>query len=249
MPKRVLAALCVLASMTLTGARAQEQPSMVRVVTDHVQLGHQQHYESLIPKLWQAFRKAGSTAPVFVSAGVSDPATYIFVAPIASFADIDAQEKIVGRALAAVPELVAELSGIVTSTDQEVWLDRSDLAYVPAAPRLEEAEQGFLRIALLYPYPSQTQAFETVLEERAALRKKHGITEAVGVAQMLIGPDGPAYATLVGAKDEVDFYAQNAKDTQKMGAEWQASLAKGGPMLRRVEFVTTSARPALTYQP
>ena len=32
-----------------------------------------------------------------------------------------------------------------------------------------------------------------------------------------------------------------------MGAEWQASLDKTGPMLRRVEFVTSVARPALNY--
>ena len=69
------------------------------------------------------------------------------------------------------------------------------------------------------------------------------------VAQLVIGADGPAYAIISGGKDEVDFYAQNAKNTAKMGAEWQASLEKSGPMVRRVEYVTSLARPALSYQP
>ena len=50
-------------------------------------------------------------------------------------------------------------------------------------------------------------------------------------------------------KDEADFYAQNAKDNAKMGAEWQASLDKSGPMLRRVEFQTLLERPDLNYMP
>ena len=57
-------------------------------------------------------------------------------------------------------------------------------------------EQGFARIALLYAVPGQTPAFEAVLKERNALRKKHGITDGVDVAQLIIGRDGPAYAVI-----------------------------------------------------
>ena len=116
------------------------------------------------------------------------------------------------------------------------------------SPRLAIQEQGFTRLALLYPHPAHAQAFEAVLEERAALRKKHG-ADGVDVVQLVIGRDGPAYAVLIGAKDEVDYLTQAAKEQQKMGAEWKASIDKSGPMLRRVEFVTGLARPELYYQP
>jgi len=111
------------------------------------------------------------------------------------------------------------------------------------------AEQGFTRMVLNYPYPAQAQAYEAVLKERAALRKKFGLGDSVNVAQLVIGADGPAYAVLVSAKDELDFYTQFAKDTQKMGAEWTKSLDQSAPLLRRIEFVTFVARPALMYQP
>jgi hypothetical protein len=222
---------------------------MVRVITTHVQLGHQRHLESLIPKLWEAFRKAGATMPVFVSAGVSDPSAYTFVVPMTSFADIAAQEQAFGKAFASISEVASEIFGITTSIDDEIWASRPDLGYSPESPRLQMTEQSFGRIALIYVQPAQTAAFEANLKERAALRKKHGIADGIDVAQLVLGADGPAYALISGAKDEVDFYTQIAKNTAKMGAEWQASLDQSGPMVRRVEFVTSVARRALDYQP
>jgi hypothetical protein len=226
-----------------------QEPGMLRVVTIHVQLGHQRHFESLVPKVWEALKKAGGKTQSFVSAGVSDPGAYTFVTPFTSFADLDAQERAFQQAFSSVPEVTAEVFGITTSVDDEIWLDRPDLGYQPASQRVPPDSQTFIRMALLYAQPSQTPALEAVLKDIAALRKKHGIGDAVGVAQLVIGADGPAYAVLVGAKDEADFYTQFAKDVQKMGAEWQATLEKAGPMLRRVEYVSSSTRPALDYRP
>jgi hypothetical protein len=248
MAKTVAVSVLCVALLAVAPVVAQETP-MVRVITTHIQLGHQQHLESLVPKLWEGFKKAGATMPVFVSAGVSDPGAYTFVVPMTSFADLVAQEQAFGKAFASDPKLTAEMFGITTSVDDEIWGSRSELGYVPEKPRLQMTEQGFGRIALIYVHPAQTEAFEATLKERSALRKKHGITDAVDVAQLIIGADGPAYALIMGAKDEVDFYTQNAKNVAKMGAEWQAVLDKSGPMVRRVEFVTSVARRALDYQP
>ena len=152
------------------------------------------------------------------------------------------------QAFSSVPDVTAELFGITNSVDDEIWAARPDLSYTPSSPRLGMQEQSFTHIALLYPYPGQAQAFEAGLKERSALRKKHG-ADGVDVVQLVIGRDGPAYAVLIGAKDEVDYLTQAAKEQQKMGAEWRASIDKSGPMLRRVEFVTGLARPELYYQP
>ena len=249
MRRKTTIAGSILLTVLLSGTAAlAQQPGFVRVITTHVQLGHQQHCESLIPKLWEALKKAGGKDPIIVSAGVSDPGAYTFVIPMMSFADVDAQEKALQQAFSSVPDVTAELFGITNSVDDEIWAARPDLSYVATSPRLEMQEQGFTRLALLYPYPAQAQAFEAVLKERAALRKKHG-ADGVDVVQLVIGRDGPAYAVLIGAKDEVDYYTQAAKEQQKMGAEWKASIDKAGPMLRRVEFVTLVPRPALYYQP
>jgi hypothetical protein len=248
---RGIAAASILVASLISGgtAIAQQPPGMVRVTTVHVKLGQQRHFESLVPKVWDALKKAGGKTPYFVSAGVSDPGAYIMVSPVSGLAEVDAQEKSLNQAFASVPEVTAQVFAASVSVDDEIWMNRPDLGYQPAQPRLPEAEQGFLRVAILHVDPAQTPALEAAFKERNALRKKYGITDAVGVAQLVLGADGPAYAILTSAKDEVDFYTQNAKNVAKMGAEWQASLDKSGPMIRRIEFATSVARPALDYKP
>jgi hypothetical protein len=227
----------------------QEQPGYVRVITQHVQLGQQKKFESLVSKLLDAFKKNGATLPIFSSAGVSDPGAYTFVIPFNSFADLDAQEKAYGKAFASSPELTGEFFAITHSIDDEIWIARPDLSYTASSPRLKMEEQGFTQVVLLFAVPAQSAALEAVLKERIALRQKNGIGDSVDVAQMLIGADGPAYAVITTGKDQVDFYTQNAKNVATMGAEWQSSLDKAGAMLRRVEFATSAARPALNFMP
>ena len=181
---------------------------------------------------------------------MSDPGAYTFVVPMTSFADLAAQEQAFGKAFASDPKLTAEMFGMTTSVDDEIWASRSDLGYVPEKPRLQMTEQGFARIALIYVHAGADRGVRG--DPRGAHRlcaRSTASPTASSVAQLIIGADGPAYAVITGAKDEVDFYTQNAKNIAKMGAEWQASLDKSGPMVRRVEFVTSLARPALNYQP
>ena len=180
---------------------------------------------------------------------MSDPSAFTFVMPMATLADLGPQEEQLGKAFGADPALTGEIFGMTTSIDDEIWAARPDLGYTPASPRLPMMEQAFLRIARLYAVPGRAMDLEAELKARNELRKKHGIPTAVNVVQMIIGAEGPVYGILISGKDEADFYAQNAKDVAKMGAEWQASLDKTGAMLRRVEFVTLMERPDLNYMP
>lgn len=246
--RTIVSSLCLIALAAAPAALAQET-GLVNVLNVHIQLGHQQHYEATIPKLWEAFRKAGVTHQIEVSASVEDPGTYTFVVPVASFADLGTLRDSVNKAFASAPQVMAELSGMSLSQDQSVWAIRPDLSYLPTTPRVAEAEQGFARIAFIYVRPDQALPFEAALRDAGALWKKHAIADARTIAQLVIGDDGPIYAVIIGAKDEADFYVSNAKATQKMGAEWQAYLDRTGPMLRRVEFETSAARRGLTYQP
>lgn len=230
-------------------ALAQDPPAMVRVLQVRTQLGHQPQYESTIPKLWDAFKKAGFSTPISVSAGVSEPGLYTFVAPLSKLADLDTQNEQANKAYAAATAVLAELQEMTVSQENSLWALRPDLGYVPATPRVSPEEAAFTRLVFAYPHPARVLEFEGFLKESAALRKKHGLDDAVNVGQLMFGGDGPAFALLINAKSEADFVASNDKAVQKMGAEWQALLAKGGPTLRRVEIRSSAARPALGYQP
>jgi hypothetical protein len=246
--RRIASGLCLVVLAAVPAAFGQDA-GMASVLSVHVQPGHQQHYESVLPKLWEAFKKAGVTTPITVSASVEDVGTYTFIAPVASFTELGTLRAAVNKAAASVPEVMSELGAMSLGQDQSIWAPRPDLAYTPATPRLQESEQGFARVAFVYPRADQVQALEAALREAAAMRKKHGLTDGTFVAQLVIGEDAPAYVVVISAKDDADFYAQNAKALQKMGPDWQAYLNKVGPLLRRVELTSSTARPALNYQP
>ena len=141
------------------------------------------------------------------------------------------------------------LQKTISHNDWEMWAARPDLSYVPAKPRLSPEEQMFTRIVFLRPHPQHALAFEEVMKEAAALRKKHGIGDASMAWQLAAGADGPAYALLISGKNEADFYAHSEATLEKMGADWQALSAKGGPMLRELSYSSTVLRPDLAYSP
>lgn len=248
MSRKILTWFCLGATAVVPVAFAQEA-GMVRVIAAHVQFGHQQHYESVIPRMWEAFEEAGVTGPIFVSSGVSEPDVYTFVVPVASFAQLDANQAATSKAFASAGDVVAEIQGMTTGVDQSIWAMRPDLGYAPETPRVAETEAGFTHATFLYPHPGKALAFEGIIKEASELRKKHGITDAVAVGQLVIGDGGPAYAVIIDAKDQADYYAHAAKVAEKMGEDWQALIAKAGPMLKGLENQSWTPRPDLAYQP
>ncbi len=239
-----------LAALAMTPmALAQEPPAAVSVLTVHTKLGQQPQYETSLKDIWAAFKKAGLTKPIFVGSGVSEPGVYTFAVPLANLSDMDSVNATIGQAYASIPSVMQKINTSVNSWDQEVWLARADLSYTPATPRVPDPEQGFTRIVFLYPYPDQVQAFEGVMKEANALRKKYNLGDATAAYSLSIGSDGPAFAVLIGAKDEADFFVENAKALAKMAADWQPLMQKSGPMLRKIAYASEAARNDLGYTP
>jgi hypothetical protein len=239
----LLTLVCLLAPV----ASAQDAPSFVWVLTVRTQIGSQQTYEAGVAELLKAFRAKGLKAPIFASTSMEEPGTYSFVMPIASWAEFGTENDKILAAYESVPAVFAKTSATVTSFTQEMWVARPDLWYRPAKPRLQDSEMAFSRIALVYP--EADSAYDEALKENKALREKHGLGTGTEVYELAMGADGPAYAIILGGKDASDFYAQNAKETAAMGADWQAYLQKNGPKLRRVEYQSSVARPDLGYTP
>lgn len=249
MSRRPWMLLLACALLALPPLQAQEPPALATVFTVHTQLGQAQAYEAALQELWKAFRKAGLKRPISVMSGISDPGDYTFVVGFSKWADLDEQGLKEQAAFASVPSVGNSLTSVATSSDWSIWRSRPDLSYVPTSPRLPEAEQLFTRVAFVRPHFAKAQAYEAVLQEAVALRRKHGLGDAVGAWQLWGGADGPAFALVTTAKDEADFHTQNAAALAKMGAEWQAYLAKAGPMLRDVSYITGRSRPDLAFAP
>jgi hypothetical protein len=228
---------------------AQNVAPMFSVLTVHTQLGSQQTYESGLAEIWKAFKTARVGAPVFARTSVEEPGTYVFAVPVASWAEFGEVNGRVEAAYASIPAAMQKIQATITSTRQEMWITREDLWYRPAKPRLQDGEVGFTRVTFVYPHPGREAAFEEVLKEAIALRKKHGLGTGTEVYQLAMGGEGPAYAIILGGKDQADFYAQDAKEMAAMGAEWQAYLQKASPYVRRVEVESNVERRDLYFAP
>ena len=246
MLRKALLVLCLGALLATTAAVAQDQ-QLASVLTVHVKLGHQQDYDSSLMGLWKSFKKAGVDRPILVSNG--DGGTYSFVAFYSSWSDFAAANAKVQAGFAGASDVLPGLQKTLTHSDWEMWAARPDLSYVPDNPRVPDSDQTYTRVVLLRPHADHAVVLGETLKEGMALRKKHGIRDAASVFQLAAGANAPAFAILIGAKDEVDYHVQNAKNLEAMGDAWQTYVGKVGAMLRDFENQNFFARPDLAYQP
>ena len=229
-------------------ALAQE-PQMASVLTVHTKLGHGPHYEAQLKKIFAAFKKHGVDRPIQVSTSTSDPGVYSFLSTFSDWADFGAFNAKIQQAYASIPEVMQETQGTFTHTEQSVWAFRPDLAYSPSNPRIGQGEAGFTRLTFFYPHPEHALEFEARMKEFLALNKKHGNPNATNAAALVMGPEWPAYVVAGYGKDQADLYAEGAKWQGKMQAEWNALAAKAGPMIKRIEYSSSTPRPDLNYTP
>jgi hypothetical protein len=228
---------------------AQDAPPMFSLLTVYTQPNSQETYESGLAEIWKAFKTAGVRAPIYVRTSAEEPGAYLFAVPVASWAEFGELNTKIEAAYASIPAVMQKIQATIMSTRQEMWITREDLWYRPAKPRLQDSTFGFLRDARLYPQPGHEAALDEAIKEGVALRKKHGLGSGTEVYQLAMGSEGPAYGILIAAKDQADFYAQNAKDLAAMGAEWEAYLEKLGRHVRRFEVRSNVERPDLYYTP
>ena len=60
---------------------------------------------------------------------------------------------------------------------------------------------------------------------------------------------GPDFRFVSFGKDAADFYAENQRVTELLGAELQSLLMRMGALSRRVEYTNRTIRRDLGYQP
>ena len=101
---------------------------------------------------------------------------------------------------------------------------------------------------MLYARPEHALALEGVTREFGELSAKKGIRDPYGVFQNVTG-EGPVYGIRTQARSEADYHAQAEKNNVALGEEGNALRAKAGPMLKKIEMLSSVARPDLSYQP
>ncbi len=244
-------ALCLLATFALLAAPAlvAQEPQMYHVNVTRTQLGGAPDYEANLTKMFAAAAKAGFSAPIMMSVSVTNPGEYTGVVPFSSWGDLDKLYATWNKTIGENPGVLGKMSDISTSEETSIWTSRPDLSYVPAKARLTQEEEMFSRMAWVYPHPGHALAIEDMIKEFVAINKKHGIDTPFQVFQQIVGSDGPVFGVATRGKDAADFHAHAAKNQAKTAADVQPLLAKMGPMMRKVEYTESTARPDISLQP
>ncbi len=248
MRKKFLALLIMAALMIAPVALAQDQ-QLASVLTIHTKLEHAQHYEGLLKDIFAAFKKAGLQSPIAASTSLSDPGAYTFIVQFTSWTEFGENNVKIGQAYASIPDVMQEIQGTFSHSEQSIWAVRPDLSYAPSEPRIAPGQGGFSRASFFYPHPGQGPAFEALIQDVTALNEKHGNPNGYNVAQLAVGAEAPAYVLIVAGKNEADFFGEAAKWQEKMASVLLPVIQKAGPMLRRIEYSSSIPRPDLSYTP
>ena len=161
--------------------------------------------------------------------------------------------------MAAFDKLQAELDampagepgaarGVIDHIESSIRRARPDLWFSPDNPRVPIAEATFVReIDVYLKFGTEPEA-EEIVKQVLALYERRDVRNSLRGSSSVTG-SGPDFRFVSFGKDAADFYAENQRVTELLGAELQSLLMRMGALSRRVEYTNRTIRRDLGYQP
>lgn len=108
-----------------------------------------------------------------------------------------------------LPDLFPAWMQSFTAAETSVWESQPELSYQSA--RGDSWEQPFRMVRIFHLKRDKDAAFAEALKALNEVDRKAGITAPRLILRLKFGPDAPAMAVIVPAKDVLDYYATYAK--------------------------------------
>jgi hypothetical protein len=219
--KTLLTALIVLFTGYLF---AQDAPTRFVVHEDIVKPSKDALYKECMKKLKSASQQYKS--PFGWVSVVHDDNSYIHLAPMKSFADLDKNpfaelESKMGK---------DDLSKLWADFDQCIESHRDFVVeYVPQLSYLSAPEgENYRDVLFWYPIPGNDKAAEQIFKEWKALYESKKSPDGYAVYKLAFGQE-PGYAVVSWGKDEVDAATKTQKSRELLGEEagkmWEKTQA------------------------
>ncbi len=250
-----LAAL-LLPAVLPAGALAQEQesgtPQMFFVHQEVVKPAMISEYEAAAVDFVAMLGESSEAAEKLQFEAFSGPQIgYLYVIPVDGFAGFGevsgAFESIAESFGERWKEVGARSDAAVERYESGFYVHRSDMSYQPETPRLAEDEVRFVHWDFWYAIPGKAEALEEVAREFVALYKSKSLDTGWNVYQAVTGNDLPLYVVAVGARNEADFHANEARLNELAGKEAEALQQKALKSARRVEPMVGWMRPDISF--
>ena len=229
-------------------AVSQEAESQLQLVAEvHVKPGLVADFEAAHNDRNE--RKTQAGVSFLTRASISESLVYRFTTPVGDWAGVDKRASEMGELAPAAPGMQQAVEAAIDHVDTYIRRTRPQLNYVPANPRLQPAEWGFVHRVELYVRQGMMDEVAGVIQQAAALYEQHDSGETFFVTSQVRGADGPMMEIALLAADAADFYTHAAETDAQMGEALQELRAQVGALCRRIEISNYIFRRDLGYQP
>jgi len=236
------AAICM-ASLPSCASAQQEQSDYSLWQDVHVNPGKAVEFEQV-----RAGRNTGMTEANITfgrTVFANDSGIYRLIIPLSNMAALDEMRAQEGAMSAGNPTLAREvIHHIETSIQQR----RPELSYTPNAPRIPEAEVGFYRGFTFYLKFGRANDAVDIMQQIRALYEENGVENGFTVFSKITG-SGPDFSVFFAARDAVDFYTENPRVLENIGASLMPLVTKLNALSHRTDNFNSTRREDLDYQP
>lgn len=256
MKTRITLWIIAITLLIAVGAQAQMPTGQWYVIhSECVKPSMIKDYEAYSLKFVEAVKANRAIMPHFFFAGLQfDDFTYSYAVPIANMAGMDTINQEFGAMMqspsaADFIKTMTMSNATVDSIREIVVGEAPELSYTPASPRLKPEEEKFFHYDMYYIKAEKAMDVMTVGKDFAEMYKKKNIPDGYKVYFVVVGPDMPAVIVRSAAKDEGDFYMEEAKNRELLGADGKAMFERAFAITRRFDSRNAWLRPDLSAMP
>ncbi len=237
-----LAALCMVSLPSCASAQ-QDQPQYSLWQEIHLNPGKAVEFEQVRADRNARMAEANTTFGRTVFA--HDGAVFVLTIPLSNMAALDemrAQESVLS---AGNPTLARE---VIHHIETSIQQPRPELSYTPNTPRVPEAEVGFYRGFTFYLKFGTANEAADIMQQIRALYEENSVENGFAVFSKVTG-SGPDFSVFFRARDAVDFYTENPRVFERLGASLRPLVTQLNALSHRTDSFNSARREDLDYQP
>ena len=237
-----LAALCMVSLPSCASAQ-QDQPQYSLWQEIHLNPGKAVEFEQVRADRNARMAEANTTFGRTVFA--HDGAVFVLTIPLSNMAALDemrAQESVLS---AGNPTLARE---VIHHIETSIQQPRPELSYTPNTPRVPEAEVGFYRGFTFYLKFGTANEVADIMQQIRALYEENSVENGFAVFSKITG-SGPDFSVFFPARDAVDFYTENPRVFERLGASLRPLVTQLNALSHRTDSFNSTRREDLDYQP
>lgn len=250
-----LAALSLSLPLVAADATTPAKPKLYLIHEEVARPSMLAQYESVTNEILAALmEKKADPATFGMHLYMTTDLHYVYVVPITSWGALDnfwQNFQTIGDSIGKEKwaSLMRRSNMATESYSEVVVMERPDLSYMPATPRLKPEEMRFEHWQFYYLDPARVDEAEQVAKDYAAFFRSKNSTDGYRAFMAMSGENLPLLIISIPGKSAADFYATDAKINATLGAELAPLQARAMSVTRKYESRDAVFRPDLSYPP